>query len=806
MSCIDILSGNVFCCEYVEIYKQCVTIYNKLDRFITIHNPKYILLLHKNIDISNLTWIDSKKMKTINLSNKNNSTEYILSTKVEKQNIQEEILKEFYTINDITIFYDVHNFYMNNYAAQSLCFLLNYIKLEKPNLIKNLKEPINYKVDNSLTIANHGLVQLNILNNNQHSGKYSSVEKLLNCCKTNMGKRFFKYMITNPITNEQQLQDKYDLIKYVSTIYNVNEIRSILGNINDIEFFFRNIIVGKVKIKDIYKFLSDINNIIKLNTIFNNDDKLSFNSDYVKELDKLFNDLFKPIYTENSYIKYGYHTELDEKNDELYKYDNELNCIINYLNSVLSKNEKKGKTSMLFNLVNTKNNGLVIQTTENRGKKLCAMLKNIKNKKIMLCYDDNKFILDISKIQNKKNTSSKKVFITSPYISRICSKLEDLKTQVDDITNDIFQQFSQSLKLYNKQFASIIENCINIDIAFNNSFLYHKYDLCIPQIDSSDVEPFINCKGIRHCLIENIQTEIPYTTNDIEMNQEGWLVYGTNAVGKTSLIKSIGINIILAQCGMPVFSQSLTYKPFTAIYTRILGNDNLFKGLSTFGVEMSELRNIINNADSKSLILGDELCSGTETSSALSIIITSLLEFEKKQCSYVFATHFHEIPDIEVVDNISNIKIKHMSITYDNSTGDLIYDRKLKEGRGSQMYGIEVCRSIGFSDAFMETALNIRKNYITKNKSLNILNSSSYNSKKINKGICELEGCTNPCVDVHHMRYQKDANENGYINGMHMNHKSNLINICKKHHDDIHKNNIRLVRKKTTRGTKIFKI
>ena len=71
------------------------------------------------------------------------------------------------------------------------------------------------------------------------------------------------------------------------------------------------------------------------------------------------------------------------------------------------------------------------------------------------------------------------------------------------------------------------------------------------------------------------------------------LVYGTNAVGKTSLIRAVGISVIMAQAGMYVPCESFVFKPYEHIFTRILGNDNIFKGLSTFAVEMSELRTIL---------------------------------------------------------------------------------------------------------------------------------------------------------------------------------------------------------------------
>ena len=139
---------------------------------------------------------------------------------------------------------------------------------------------------------------------------------------------------------------------------------------------------------------------------------------------------------------------------------------------------------------------------------------------------------------------------------------------------------------------------------------------------------------MRHCLIEQIQTDEIYVPNDINFGtngSNGILLYGTNAVGKTSLIRAIGVCIIMAQSGMYVPCSSFVYKPYTAIFSRILGNDNIFKGLSTFAVEMSELRVILRLADENSLILGDELCSGTEMESALSIFVAGLMELDKKE-------------------------------------------------------------------------------------------------------------------------------------------------------------------------------
>jgi DNA mismatch repair protein MutS len=283
-------------------------------------------------------------------------------------------------------------------------------------------------------------------------------------------------------------------------------------------------------------------------------------------------------------------------------------------------------------------------------------------------------------------------------------------------------------------------------------------------------------------LIEHIQQNEIYVPNDLILGKgvNGILLYGTNAVGKTSLIRALGIAIIMAQSGMFVPCSAFIYKPYTAIYSRILGNDNLFKGLSTFAVEMSELRVILKMADENSLILGDELCSGTETESAVSIFTAGLMELHEKKCSYIFATHFHEIVHYEEIISLGRLSMKHMSVFYDRELDGLVYDRKLKEGPGDRMYGLEVCKSLYLPDDFLKKAYEIRNKYYHDSRGCLSNKLSPYSSSKI-KGRCEK--CKETMgEEIHHIRHQADANTSGFIGSFHKNHPANLINICKKCH------------------------
>jgi DNA mismatch repair protein MutS len=276
------------------------------------------------------------------------------------------------------------------------------------------------------------------------------------------------------------------------------------------------------------------------------------------------------------------------------------------------------------------------------------------------------------------------------------------------------------------------------------------------------------------------------------------------------LIRALGVAVIMAQSGMYVPCSAFTYCPYRAIFTRILGNDNLFKNLSMFAVEMSELRVILNSADEFSLVLGDELCSGTETESALSIFVSGLTDLHTKHSTFLFATHFHEILKFDEIKALTRIAIRHMAVHYDREQDCLVYDRVLREGAGNRLYGLEVAKSLHLPDAFIERAYQIRNKYFPDMRGSLSSPSTKYNSAKL-RGFCEM--CKESLAEeVHHLQEQHLADENGRIGSIHKNHPANLMSLCEKCHQKMHqmddsleKNKPKLVRKKTTKGTMLVK-
>ena len=405
-------------------------------------------------------------------------------------------------------------------------------------------------------------------------------------------------------------------------------------------------------------------------------------------------------------------------------------------------------------------------------------------------------------LEIKTHTGSNSV-ITSNEINTISKNIIKYKEIYLTKLSQAFTNFSNYfIDKFEVQINTIIDYVIKCDILQNRCYIADNYNYTKPDIIDSD-KSFIEFEGLRHPLIEKINTNETYVTNDLTFNDEskGYLLYGTNAVGKTSFIKSIGISIIMAQAGLYVPAEKFKFSIYKSIYTRILGNDNIFKGLSSFAVEMTELRNILKYSDSNSLILGDELCSGTESTSALSIFTAGIKYLNNKNSSFIFATHFHEIVNYSEIKEIQSLKILHMSVIYNRELDKLIYDRKLKSGPGENMYGLEVCKSLSLPDDFLELAHQIRNKYSKSNNLTLDSKGSKYNALKI-KGMCEI--CNeNPGSEVHHLVYQKDTKESNHKKSI-KNHKANLINICEECHNKVHQENLQLKIYKTSNGYEIL--
>lgn len=813
MSNIDIYTGRSNIFETVVENNHNPTTYDELERYLSSYNPSELIIISnlqedKIEDVLNFVNNKSKKTHIINL-NKKEEENVKKALKCEKQIYIHEVLNKFFSFEIEKSLLD--NLSDSVYGSQSFIYLLDFIYEHNPNLIYKIKEPEFENISNRMILANHSLKQLNIIEDNNYTGKYSCVLKFLNNCITSMGIRRFKYKLLHPIFDKEKLQCKYDMTEYLLRNSESYEYwRKELHNIKDIEKLNRQIILKKINPQSLFVLY---NNLSKIKTIYNKNKKdiyltekfakykdVIINCDEMRMLIEKYFIVEECEYIDNlnfdkNFIKPNVNKKLDECVD-LYKTSKiKLDKMREFLDSIIGQKEKNKKNDFV-KIHETDKMGFSLITTKRRGLILKSEIEKLNKQEIELQLDESTSFTFNLQIELFNSTASN-VTISNNVINETCKSIISSKNKMKDEISIVYYEFIDKLKEMNKQFELIINYVTLLDLLQNQCYIANKYTYCKPIIGSGE-KSYIKVEKMRHCLIEHLNKNEIYVTNDIELGDtiNGTLLYGTNAVGKTSFIRSIGICVIMAQAGLYVPCSSFEYIPYESIFTRILGNDNIFKGLSTFGVEMSELRVILNMANENSLILGDELCSGTEYDSALSIFVSGLNELHKKESSFIFATHLHEIVDYDEIKRLTKLNMKHMVVRYDREKDMLIYDRILRDGCGESMYGLEVCESLHMPDDFLQNAKMIRKKYLKKEGALS-LKSSHFNSNKI-KGMCEV--CNDYMgEEVHHLMHQKNAIKNKFEH-VHKNHNGNLLTVCKECHDKIHSENKQHKKIKTSRG------
>ena len=228
-----------------------------------------------------------------------------------------------------------------------------------------------------------------------------------------------------------------------------------------------------------------------------------------------------------------------------------------------------------------------------------------------------------------------------------------------------------------------------------------------PAVDDTDVLDI--CQG-RHPVIE---TQMPlgerYVPNDVYLDtekQQIMMITGPNMAGKSALLRQTALIVILSQIGCFVPAERARVGLVDKIFTRVGASDNLSLGESTFMVEMTEASDILNNVSPRSLVLFDELGRGTSTYDGISIawaIVEYLHEHERAQARTLFATHYHELNEME--KHFS--RIKNYNVSVKEVDGKVIFLRKLLPGGSEHSFGIHVAEIAGMPRSIVKRASTI---------------------------------------------------------------------------------------------------
>jgi DNA mismatch repair protein MutS len=826
MANIDVFTGRSSVFEVETELMHAPTTYDELERFISSHTPSEVILISDNFsqkqveDLLNFTGIATCARLVHRLDSTNDAVQ-----KSKKQVYQRDIMARF--LGPVSS--GLLQFTTYEFATQALTYLLNFVHEHNPHLVQRIAEPAFENSSDRMVLANHSLKQLNIIddNNGSHKGKCSSVCKLLNNCMTPMGARHFRTRLLNPSCSAHKIQREYDITDHL--LSTTDAWRPQLAQLKDLEKLNRLIMMRKCTPQMLHSFYGSLFIIGELHSTIDSATsaylsatnplppktnesvsdvcaRLRLHLDTTLDVEKCANvgaDL-----GECDFVRAGIHAGLDTlraQNESATKTLAEMRI---YLDSLIVCGEKtRANATDVVKIHETEKGSISLQATKRRTKLLADQIKQKKLDQV--CIGPNKRSFSLLALTYPAATGANNE-ITSPQLEELCRSIIVSNQKIKEIVGQIYAGFVDKLRDWEPEFQQLIHFATTMDLLQNQCYIAVKYKFCKPTIVAdSGSKSFFDARDLRHCLIERLNEDETYVANDVALGEgtgtsgfaprkdgiggaggeapRGMLIYGTNAVGKTSLIRAIGIAIIMAQAGLYVPCSALTYCPYTTIFTRILGNDNLFKGLSTFQVEMSELRVILRTATSSSLILGDELCSGTEMDSAIAIFVAGLTQLHKVGCTFLFATHMHEINGYDEVRTLTNMCMKHLTVVYNKGKDALVYGRKLADGPGASMYGLEVCKAMHLPDDFLEFANSVRLRHRAPPSDIGILSfePSHFNARKL-KGVCER--CSKELAqEVHHLLPQKDADSQNYIGHVPKNHVANLMALCTRCHDVVHK-------------------
>lgn len=835
ISIIDVTTGKSLIYEtYSQKNDETVSL-DDITKIIQSYPSKELV-----ITTSNLTKITPEKLIAyLELSDKlyHHQTISQLTTCKGYQNVpkisyQQELFKKIYShkldnTQQLNVIESL-NLERLSYARISLVILLKYINEHNESLIKNLDLPQIIEKQNYMYLGNNASYQLNIFNNDVKNSsnmfskntQYKCLFDVINKTSTSMGRRYLQNILNNPLLDINKINTTYNIIEYLMENNKWMKIEEYLKEIPDIERYIRKISIQQIHPIDLNTCIIGIKNAyecLKLSDIgpynITNYSKIQLISEVEKlidfldkslnydELSKyLMNDITGPIFNNNIF------PDIDKLIKEIKQCDNFIENLAKTLNSLLNKQapKKKSKKNLDNDDEDNSNNECAeqlvkIEFNERDGthlsltKRRAELLKSLLETKHEIKIGD--YILNHKTIEYKSLAKGNTCKIFIPEIQKKSDILSELYDELKkEIKNKYINWLSEIYNNFQNTFVNLIEYISILDYCKSGSKVAIQNKYYKPTINNKyNGKSYLDTSDMRHPLCEKLLIDTEYVPISIKLGvdeQQGVLLFGLNSVGKSTLQKSIGINIIMAQIGYFVAASKFEYYPYQTLMTRISANDNIFRGLSSFALELSELRAILKRSDQNTLIIADEVCKGTEHQSSLIIVMTMLEILSQNKCSFITATHLHDLITMPRLQTITNVKLFHLHVDYDEHNNILKYDRKLLEGPGENFYGLNVAKYLINDNNFFKIANEIKNEYQPK-----IIigdKTSKYNSNVwINEcQICEykpLNDYDKP-LETHHINFQKDTDINGFLLSkphIHKNHKSNLCVLCYKCHDKI---------------------
>ncbi|WP_331562530.1 DNA mismatch repair protein MutS, partial [uncultured Romboutsia sp.] len=584
----------------------------------------------------------------------------------------------------------------------SLSILLNYIFNTQKQVTSNINNINIYNSSEYMVLDMFTRVNLELTGTIRGNKKKGSLLHVLDKTSTAMGGRLLRKYVEEPLVNKVKIDERSNVIQEIKDDFMLREdLNEILKNVYDIERICGKIAFEKVTPKEMIHLKNSIEKLPILKDTINSS-SASMLKEYIKDLDDL-NDLYNLI---NQSI-------LEEPSITL----KDGNIIKSDFNEELKE---------LRDI--SKNGAYMIKEIENEEREKTGV-KSLKigfNKVFGYFIEITKANLNTAKIDEsyirKQTLSNAERFIT-PKLKEIEDKILNAEEKIKSLEYEIFVNIRNEIYKNIDRIQKVSKTIANIDVFVSLATVAYINNYVRPNINEDDK---LDIKNGRHPVVENIVGEENFVPNDTYLNTGENIINiitGPNMAGKSTYMRQTAVIALMAHIGSFVPAEYANIPILDRIFTRVGASDDLSQGQSTFMVEMSEVSHILKNATDKSLVILDEIGRGTSTYDGISLA-WSIVEYiqSKIKCKTLFATHYHELTDLE--NEFS--EVKNYSIAVKEDDDNIIFLRKIIPTGADKSYGIYVAKLAKLPDEVInrsrEILSDLEKNHI-------------YNSVAINKDI-----------------------------------------------------------------------
>lgn len=602
-------------------------------------------------------------------------------TEVSNVKKAENFITSYFNIMSVEVF----SLKSKDLAISTSANLLHYIdELQKGNDLPFSK--IEYKnIDNimELNISTQNNLNLVPKRNEETRGTLLGV---LDNCITSVGSRELKKIIKNPFLNIEKIKQRQFYVDYFYNDVLLREsIREYLKDIYDIERIAGKIIYGTENGKDLLSLKDSIRKSLEIYRLLKEHQEIKDILDIdVKILLDIYNEIELIIDAEAPFsvreggiIKDGYNSELDE----------------------LRKISKLGKDFIL--------------EIEQREKERTGIkgLK-IKYNKVFGYFIEvtkaNEHLVPEDYIRKQTLVNSERYIV--PDLKEYEEKVITAKSKIEALEYELFKQLTSEIKEHIDSLYKLANRIANLDIVSNFAHIATKNSYVKPEMNEGEI---LEIKGGRHPIVETLIPSGTYVKNDIILDDKNNLIIltGPNMSGKSTYMKQVALNIIMAHIGSYVAADYAKIPIVDKIFTRVGASDDLLTGQSTFMLEMTEVASILNSATKKSFVVLDEIGRGTSTYDGISIA-TAITEYIHNVigAKTIFATHYHELTELEKeLERAINFRVE---VKEDGK--NVVFLREIVKGGADKSYGIEVARLSGVPKEVLNRSRKILKKLETR--------------------------------------------------------------------------------------------